>query len=115
MYFGFGVSPDGKRICFSGYESGLYLATLDEKSMRATVRTLFTKDRSTYVSFAPDGKRVVLSHIPIGTRFTQLYTMDVDTDTKPKRLDGQEKWRHNWAPNWSPDGKIIVFGSIAAD
>ena len=115
MYLGFGVSPDGKRICFSGDETGLYLATLDESSMLASVRTLLTKGRSTYVSFAPDNSHIVLSYAPIGTRLMQLHTMDVDKDTKPERLEGQDKLRLNWGPNWSPDGKTIIFGSKVTD
>lgn len=115
MYWGFGVSPDAKRICFSGYESNLYLATLDEKSQQATVRTLLDHGKSTYAAFAPDGKRIVFSYIALGTHWMQLYTMDVDKDKKPKHLDGQNKTRLNWGPTWSPDGKTILFGSKATD
>jgi Tol biopolymer transport system component len=114
MYWGFGVSPDGKRVCFSGQDSGLYLATLDDKSMQAEVRQLLTAGKSTYVSFGPDGKRIVFSYV-FSSRWMQLYTMDVDTDKKPKRLDGQNKSRLNWGPDWSPDGKTIIFGSKATD
>jgi Tol biopolymer transport system component len=113
MYWGFGVSPDGKRICFSGQDNGLYLATLDEHSMQATVRQLLTAGKSTYVSFAPDGKRIVFSYV--FSSQMQLYTMDVDSDKKPKRLDGQNKLRLNWGPDWSADGKTIIFGSKATD
>lgn len=114
MYLGFGVSPDGKRVCFSGEQSGLYLATLDEKSMQATVEPLLTAGKSTYVSFAPDGKRIVFSYV-FSSRWMQLYTMDVEKDKKPKRLEGQNKSRLNWGPNWSPDGTTILFGSKATD
>ncbi len=115
MYWGFGVSPDGKRIVFSGYERGLYLATLDEKTKQATVRTLLDHGRSSYASFAPDGKQIVFSYVARGAHWMQLYTMDVGKDKKPKHLDGQDKARINWGPNWSPDGKTIIFGSKATD
>jgi Tol biopolymer transport system component len=108
---GFGVSPDGKRFCFSGYDQGLFLATLTSETAPASVRLLLNGGRGQYASFAPDGKRVVFSWNPAGTKSFQLYTLDVDGDAKPKHLDGQDESKANWAPNWSPDGKTIIFAS----
>jgi dipeptidyl aminopeptidase/acylaminoacyl peptidase len=63
MYWGYAVSPDAKRICFSGSTNGLFLVTLDAKSNEepgegryaangATIRTLIETGKSTYISFA---------------------------------------------------------------
>jgi Tol biopolymer transport system component len=111
MYWGFGISPDGRRFCFSGYNDGLFLATLDEKKMKAGVRTLVPAGKCHYPSFAPDGRRVVFSWYRSGDNVSQLYTMNVDGDAKPKLLPGQDPQQSSWGPNWSPDGKMFVFSS----
>jgi Tol biopolymer transport system component len=111
MYWGFGISPDGTRICFGGYSASLFLATLDERSMKAASRTLVPAGKCHYPSFAPDGRRIVFSWFRDGDKVAQLYTMDVDADKEPKLLAGQAPNQSSWGPNWSPDGKTIVFAS----
>jgi Tol biopolymer transport system component len=111
MYWGFGISPDGLRFCFGGYSDGLFLATLDEQTMKATVRTLVPAGTCHYPSFAPDGRRVVFSWNRKDGTPTQLYTMDVDTDTRPRLLAGQHPERGSWGPDWSPDGRTIIYCS----
>lgn len=111
MYWGFGISPDGRQLCFSGYSDGLFLATLGEGQVKATVKTLVTAGTCHYPSFAPDGRRVVFSWFRKGDKITQLYTMNVDTDKEPKLLPGQAPNQSSWGPNWSADGTKIVFSS----
>jgi Tol biopolymer transport system component len=38
--------------------------------------------------------------------------MDVDTDSEPTLLDGQDRQRSNVNPSWSPDGETIIFSSL---
>jgi TolB protein len=108
---GFGIAPDGLRICFGGGSDGLYLATLNEKTMRATVRTLANQGVSHHASFAPDSKRIVVSWQPPGAKLSQLYVFAVESDDAPKLLAGQDQACNNFNPDWSPDGKTIVFVS----
>ena len=112
MYWGFGISPDGRRFAFTGYDNGLYLATLDEQKMKATVRTLVTAGKCHYPSFAPDGKRLVFGYIPNGATNSQLYVLELEAaDAKPQLLPGQNASQNCRSPNWSPDGKTIIFTS----
>lgn len=111
MYWGFGISADGRRLCYSGYSDGLFLATLDEARMKSTVKTLVKEGSCHYPSFAPDGRRIVFSWYRKGDKAAQLYTMNVDTDAKPTLLPGQAPDQSSWGPNWSADGTKIVFSS----
>lgn len=111
---GFAVSPDGLRICFGGAQGDLYLATLDEQKIKAVVRPLVKGGMSHHASFAPDGKRILFSWHPTGTKCSQLYIMDLVGDATPKLLPSQDRSLHNCDPDWSPDGKSIVFVSEPA-
>lgn len=132
---GFSISPDGLRFCFPGEDGGVYLATLDETTMQASVRTLVANWSCAHASWAPDGKRVVFSWESrnklinainswggLLTRTEslivdsvmwrhQLYVLNVDSNDPPARLPGQSFLRNNVNPDWSPDGKAIVFAS----
>ncbi len=106
---GFAISPDGLRFCFGDEAGGLALATLDERTMSATTRWLAKDGMTSHASWAPDGKRVVVSWQPTGAKLSQLYVMNVDSDKAPVLLKGQVPARNNYNPDWSPDGKTIVF------
>ena len=56
VFYGFAVSPDGRRICFGGTSGDVYLATLDDQKMKAAVRPLVKGGMSHHISFAPDSK-----------------------------------------------------------
>jgi len=119
---GFSVSPDGLRFCFGDHVSrvyqapgqvtggGLFVATLDERSMNANVRQLLKQGEIDHTSWSPDGKRVVFCWHP-ENKNGQLYIMNVDSDDPPQRLEGQDPDRHNTNADWSPDGKTIIFAS----
>ena len=106
---GFGISPDGLRFCFPDAQGGVGLATLDEQTMRASVRWLVKTEQCYHASWAPDGRRVVMALAPTDQDKDQLYVMDVDSDKKPIWLPGQDRTRTNTNPDWSPDGKTILF------
>jgi Tol biopolymer transport system component len=119
MLLGFSISPDGSRFCFGegvrrggGPPSGggLFVATLDERAMTASVRQVVKHGEVDHTSWSPDGKRVVFCWHP-DDKNGQLYVMDVDGKDPPQRLEGQDPHRHNTNADWSPDGKTIVFAS----
>jgi Tol biopolymer transport system component len=107
---GFSISPDGERFCFSNNDTGLFLATLGEQSMKAEVRKIVDAGKVSNCSWAPDGKRIVFSWIGPRAK-SQLYIIDVDSGKPPKWLTGQDRNRNNVNPDWSPDGKTIVYPS----
>jgi Tol biopolymer transport system component len=108
---GFAVSPDGLRFCFPISDGGLGLATLDERTMQASVRVLVKSGTCAHVSWAPDGQRIVFSWDRDKKSPYQLHRLDVDSNDPPVWLPGQERARNNLDPDWSPDGKTIVFSS----
>jgi Tol biopolymer transport system component len=108
---GFSISPDGKRFCFGqSRQGGMYVATLDERTMTASVRQLIKAGEIDHTSWAPDNRRVVFCWHP-DDKNGQLYIMDVDSKDPPQLLKGQDPNRHNTNADWSPDGYTIIFAS----
>ncbi len=113
LWQGFSISPDGLRFCFGDSQGGIGLATLDERSMQASVRWLVKTGECYHSSWSPDGRRLVFSWKPPNHELYQLHLLNVDADEEPKLLPGQDSSRNNCDPDWSPDGKTIVFSSQA--
>jgi Tol biopolymer transport system component len=122
---GFGISSDGRQICFGDRDGGLFLATLDDRGQTA-VRQLTKYLLIRHCSSSPDGKQIVFGGsstvqemIDIESERVkgeiypreQLFVIDVDSTDPPKLLPGQDERRVNSCPDWSPDGKTIVFVS----
>lgn len=107
---GFSVSPDGVRFSFGHTDGGLFVATLDQRTMTASVRQLLEKGEIDHTSWAPDGRRVVFFWHPTNKN-GQLYVMDVDSNDPPRLLQDQDQGRHHTNADWSPDGKTIIFAS----
>ncbi|HVT29165.1 MAG TPA: hypothetical protein VHE81_14210 [Lacipirellulaceae bacterium] len=112
---GFAISPDGLHFCFGNDTNGIAVASLDERTMTASVRMLAMGGMCHCASWAPDGKRVVAGWQPSGAGFAQLYIFDFAGKAEPKPIAGQDTQRNNYNPDWSPDGKTIVFAAEEAN
>ncbi|MEX2306355.1 MAG: hypothetical protein WD738_02110 [Pirellulales bacterium] len=108
---GFCISPDGRRFCFANMNGGLGLATLDNETMRATVRPLVNSGTCYHASFAPGGERVVVGWDRDNKNMSQLYLLNLGSHDVPTLLPGQDTAHRNVNPDWSPDGTTIVFAS----
>lgn len=106
---GYGISPDGRRICYGTPDNGLWVATLDPVTQSVASRRVVPKGTVYHASWAPDGKRVAFAWQPRFEMLTQVYTVDIDGKDKPQILPGLDMRVHNVNPDWSPDGKTIVF------
>ena len=113
LWQGFSISPDGLRFCFGNEGGGAALATLDERTMRASVRWIVKTGESYNSSWSPDARRIVFSWKPPDSTVYQLYLIEVDANKAPQLLKGQDPSRHNTDCDWSPDGRSIVFTSQA--
>ena len=107
---GFGISPDGSRFCFGGGNDGLFLATLDERTMQCSLGWLLREGRVRHCSWSPDGKRVAFGYRPDDEALEQIFVFDFDAKSAA-RLPGLDEKRNNSCPDWSPDGKTIIFVS----
>ncbi len=107
---GFGISPDGLRFSFGDGEDGLFLATLDERTMQCSLGWLIRDGFVRHCSWSPDGKRVAFGFRPDGDALEQIFVYDFDAKSST-RLAGLDEKRNNACPDWSPDGKTIIFVS----
>jgi Tol biopolymer transport system component len=106
VFRGFRFSPDGKRLAvtvLSGEGPLRRLLIVDAGGAAKGVRIRLKSDLGGFVSFSPDGKRLIY-----GDGFT-LHILEVDSNNPPKTIPGQ--LGHTYHPDWSPDGKTIVFVS----
>ena len=57
---------------------------------------------------APDGKKLAFDRLPAGSAGSQIWVLDLDTDTSTRITSNRS---NDWAPLWSPDGSTLVFSS----
>ncbi len=106
IFDGFCWTPDGSRLAIvvrpkEGQRRQCLIVSANGE--KHGIRKLVEGEMGGYVSFSPDGKRLVYSDSLL------IRIVDVDGKSRPRLLPGQ-RWlgKH---PNWSPDGKWIVFAS----
>jgi WD40 repeat protein/lysyl oxidase len=105
------VSPDGRRVAFSGNRTGsseIYVAD----AATGEVRRLTARPRvdDTNPAWSPDGRRIVWQSGRAGD--DDLFVMRADGTRKRLLVGGAGD---DVDPAWSPDGRRIVFASISDD
>jgi len=117
------LSPDGTKLAFASERSGnaeIYVMNLDGSGL-----TQLTNDPAPDImpTWSPDGKRIAfisnrIYKLPLKGNMDviqtgmELYTMNADgSDVKRLTANPDDSSAY---PDWSPDGKKIVFMSVAA-
>ena len=95
-------------------DGGVYLATLDEPTMKAMCASCSRGREVDHSSWSPTAARSSSLEATQRDETVRLYFMDMDIEmTGPTLLRGQDPDRHNTNPDWSPDGKTIIFAAGA--
>lgn len=108
-------SPDGSTIAFTSNRSGnyeLYMMRVDGSDVRRITTTPEQEER--YMSWSPDGSRLVIEILDIDTAggnleggTTHLYLIDPDGGNQLQLTDIEDL--SDGFPDWSPDGEQIAF------
>jgi TolB protein len=111
------ISPDGKRVAFSGTEgasSHLYLLSVKEGKLIQLTFDELVLDKTP--AWSPDGKKIAFARAPLKIRVINetmgtyepgeydIYIIDAD-GSNLRRLTTEG----GYYPTWSPDGKYIAF------
>ena len=116
---GMAWSPDGQWICFKGITADrtAEMAAVHVDGQAAGFKVLLPKampgvqDILPTFAWSGDGKQILASLIGPGKNQRQLYFVDVEGETAPRLVPGQDQSRWNNDMAWSLDGKRIVFCS----
>jgi Tol biopolymer transport system component len=97
------LSPDGQRIAYTtlGREQPLWVYDLN----RGTASRLTDEGRTSFVTWTPDGKRVVFDWSKTGA--PNLYWQPADGSSAMERLMTSDYWQ--FPGSWSPDGTTLAF------
>ena len=100
------LSPDGKRICYTGEVDGgvsVFVMDWDGGNKRRVVKEA-SKVGATFPNWSPDGKTIVYS-FPVKDAL-ELFLIDAD-GTNPRQLTRLNQVAT--PADWSPDGQWISF------
>jgi TolB protein len=118
IYWGLSWSPDAEWICFKGVlpDGGSEVAIVHVEGQSKGFKVLLpdkaitgVKDFTGYFSWSPDGKQILAPILMEGEANMQLYSLDPEGKTPPRKLAGQDPSVKNYGSSWSPDGKNIVL------
>jgi Tol biopolymer transport system component len=103
------LSPDGKKVVFSYYNSTapLQIGTMNVDGTGRTALT--TSGVSAYPQFTPDGTKIVYEGWTSGDNYDDIFLMNAD-GTNPTNLTHQNGTSY-YMPTVSPDGKTIAVGT----
>ena len=90
-------SPDKKKIAFVRINDSEKIWIMDANGHNQ--KLLFD---GSYLSFSPDGKKMVYAD-------ASIYIYDFATQKTVKKVDGNIYDGYNAEPDWSPNGKTIVY------
>lgn len=118
----FSWSPDGRRIAFTDTQGrGLAILTLDDQgeflSVQPRVREV-PGARTPWMagtSWSPDGRQIAFCMWTDNRSPSQLYIVETDGETRPRRVPRQPAHSNNSSPDWSPDGQWILFCNDVPD
>jgi len=99
----FRLSPNGQIIAYStqGRKADVWLYNLTS----GTSTILTTEGRASFLSWAPDGNRLVITFSKVGN--SNLYWLPWDGSGPIERLTNSQFSQH--AGSWTPDGRFLAF------
>jgi Tol biopolymer transport system component len=101
-------SPDGRAVVFT-VNNGVWEVNSDGSDLHLLIQAAPGAGFGDGSTFTPDGKSIVVTHVPAKTVFrADLYVMNAD-GTGLKQLSTQAINSGDGEPQVSPDGKQIVF------
>ena len=106
MQFDARYSPDGKRIVFNSFRSGVQGVWISDEDGSNLVQISNTNDESGSPQWSPDGNKIVFDSHPRDR--WEIYVADV-AERKPRKL--VTNISDLIRPYWSRDGKWIYFRS----
>jgi uncharacterized protein (TIGR03067 family) len=110
-------SPDGQWICFRGRlsDESSEVVIINAQGQSKGFRILLSdksdgvKELNNYFSWSPDGKQILAPLRMEGNTNLQLYFLDPDAKTPPRKLAGLDPSVRYYGSSWSADGKKIVL------
>ena len=112
---GVDVSPDGTRIVYADFASGVgrvvHVADIDGSNVRAFDQTVQASGSVQAPRWSPDGTQVVYQGKGRGNDIGNLYLLDVTTErvTQITDLETRTSSLYYMSPTFSPDGDAVLF------
>jgi len=103
-------SPDGSRVVFSKYETGVVdLANLWVSDAQGKGPEIITHEAGLQnnAAWSPDGSRIAYAHSH-GYKSADIYLLNADGSGRVRLTDNEAR---DFLPAWSPNGKKIAFTS----
>jgi len=100
------LSPDGRRLTYTGYQSGYADVYLVDLRSGARSRVLKFPGINAGAAISPDGSRIACTLSKDGSPAIYVTTINGDSPRRLTRSRGAES-----SPTWSPDGSALIYSS----
>jgi TolB protein len=100
------LSPDGRRLAYTGYQSGYADIYLVDLTSGARNRIIKFPGTNSGAAFSPDGTRIACTMSKDGN--PEIYVTGINGDS-PRRLTRSRGVESS--PTWSPNGSEIIYSS----